>query len=284
MPAAISSIRVLPKETDDPDVVAATMSKPGVVLKRAAGSNGRFAEQAGLPTDLGDEGGGTRRESRRPEPKRRSATKISEKAARKAAADFDREQKRRDARAPEAARRSAPGARSSSCERRRSPIRRSGSTKKGLSLSMPNEPRSRSVSRPKTPGGRARRRSCWPLCVGRGTRIEAPTGGRSTRSRDTRSAHEDREGDGPCRRGVAQKHHAEYRLREHHGVLRNAAAQGRRSRIGTPPGRGGSSSSPSRRRSAARMSASRMRCPMPGISRNAGQDSTANSRTPRTRG
>jgi len=30
------------KETDDPDVVAATMSKPGVVLKRPAGSNGRF--------------------------------------------------------------------------------------------------------------------------------------------------------------------------------------------------------------------------------------------------
>ena len=41
------------KETDDPDVVAATMSKPGVVLKRPAGSNGRFAEQSDLPSDLG---------------------------------------------------------------------------------------------------------------------------------------------------------------------------------------------------------------------------------------
>lgn len=57
-------------ETDDPDVVAATMSKPGVVVKRAAGSNGRFAEHAGLPTDLVDEGGGGRKKSRRPEPKR----------------------------------------------------------------------------------------------------------------------------------------------------------------------------------------------------------------------
>jgi colicin import membrane protein len=40
------------KETDDPDVVAATLSKPGVVLKRPAGSNGRFAEHSDLPSDL----------------------------------------------------------------------------------------------------------------------------------------------------------------------------------------------------------------------------------------
>ena len=42
------------KETDDPDVIAATMAQPGVVLKRPAGSSGRFAEQAGLPADLAD--------------------------------------------------------------------------------------------------------------------------------------------------------------------------------------------------------------------------------------
>ncbi len=95
-PAAISSIRVL-KETDDPDVVAATMSKPGAVLKRAAGSNGRFAEHAGLPTGLGDEDAGGREKSRGPEPKRRPAPNISNKAARKTAADFEREQKRQEA-------------------------------------------------------------------------------------------------------------------------------------------------------------------------------------------
>ncbi len=44
------------KETDDPDVVAATMARPGVVLKRPAGSSGRFAEHSDLPTNLGDEG------------------------------------------------------------------------------------------------------------------------------------------------------------------------------------------------------------------------------------
>src|ERR1700751_705372 len=40
------------RETDDPDVVAATMSKPGVILKRPAGSSGRFAEHSDLPTSV----------------------------------------------------------------------------------------------------------------------------------------------------------------------------------------------------------------------------------------
>jgi hypothetical protein len=83
------------KETDNPEVVAATTSKPGVVLKRPAGSNGRFAEHADLP-DLDEEASG-RKKSRRPEPKGRATPKISDKDARKAAAEFEREQKRRDA-------------------------------------------------------------------------------------------------------------------------------------------------------------------------------------------
>src|SRR6201996_1212577 len=42
------------KETDDPDVVAATMAAPGVVLKRPVGSHGSFKENAELPTDIAD--------------------------------------------------------------------------------------------------------------------------------------------------------------------------------------------------------------------------------------
>ncbi|MBH5396677.1 cell envelope biogenesis protein TolA, partial [Bradyrhizobium sp. CNPSo 4010] len=42
------------KETDDPDVVAATMAKPGVVLRRPVGSDGPFTESAELPTELGE--------------------------------------------------------------------------------------------------------------------------------------------------------------------------------------------------------------------------------------
>ncbi len=82
------------RETDDPDVVAATMSKPGVILRRPAGSSGRFAEHSNLPT--GDEARGGR-ERRWPKAEKRSPPKISEKAARKAALDFEREQKRNEA-------------------------------------------------------------------------------------------------------------------------------------------------------------------------------------------
>ncbi len=42
------------KQSEDPDVVAATMAKPGVMLKRPVGSNGPFKEHAELPTNLGD--------------------------------------------------------------------------------------------------------------------------------------------------------------------------------------------------------------------------------------
>jgi colicin import membrane protein len=82
------------KETDDPDVVAATMSNPGVILKRPAGSSGRFAEHSGLPTGDEAEGG---RVKRQPKTKRRSSPPISEKAARKAALAFEQEQKRSEA-------------------------------------------------------------------------------------------------------------------------------------------------------------------------------------------
>jgi colicin import membrane protein len=88
------------KETEDPDVVAAAMSKPGVVLRRPAGSSGRFAEHSDLPSDLGSGETTTRREAPRSKPSKRAPPKISDKAARKAAADFEKEQKRREAERP----------------------------------------------------------------------------------------------------------------------------------------------------------------------------------------
>src|ERR1700751_3697500 len=63
------------RETDDPDVVAATMSKPGVILKRPAGSSGLFAEHSDLPTSDEAEGGHVKR---RPKAKKRSSPKISD--------------------------------------------------------------------------------------------------------------------------------------------------------------------------------------------------------------
>ena len=38
------------RETDDAKIVAATMAKPGIVLKRAVGTKGAFTENAELPT------------------------------------------------------------------------------------------------------------------------------------------------------------------------------------------------------------------------------------------
>jgi hypothetical protein len=85
------------READDPDVIAATMGKPGVVLKRPAGSSGRFAEHSDLPADLGTERADYGHGKIRSKLKDQAAPKISEKAARKAAAEFEKEQKRREA-------------------------------------------------------------------------------------------------------------------------------------------------------------------------------------------
>ena len=71
------------------------MAKPGVVLKRPAGSGGPFAEHADLP-DLDDDGAKPKK-TRRPEPKRHAAPKVRVEDSRKAAAAFEREQRRRDA-------------------------------------------------------------------------------------------------------------------------------------------------------------------------------------------
>src|SRR5258708_37377260 len=85
------------KESRDPEVIAATMAKPGVVLRRPVGSNGSFGEHAALPTDLGI-GGGPTKVARTPEGwKPKNATCPVDKAAeRKAALAYEREQLRRE--------------------------------------------------------------------------------------------------------------------------------------------------------------------------------------------
>ncbi|WP_349531094.1 cell envelope biogenesis protein TolA [Bradyrhizobium sp. NAS80.1] len=92
------------EETDDPEVVAATLAKPGVVLKRPAGSNGRFAEHSGLPSEMATDKIGHRpkagqaKPKQKPEPEHRaSATSRDKEATRKAAASSEREQARREA-------------------------------------------------------------------------------------------------------------------------------------------------------------------------------------------
>ena len=81
------------KETRDPEIVAATMAKPGVVLRRPVGSNGPFTEHAKLPKDLPVE-----KLKERPAKiqKASPARETESKPARAAALAFEREQKRRE--------------------------------------------------------------------------------------------------------------------------------------------------------------------------------------------
>jgi hypothetical protein len=87
------------KESHDPNVIAATMAKPGVVLRRPVGSDGPFSEHAELPTDLGDGGGRPAKAARKPvgHKLRKTPSRPVDKAAeRKAALAYEREQRRRE--------------------------------------------------------------------------------------------------------------------------------------------------------------------------------------------
>src|SRR5438105_9977782 len=84
------------KESHDLDVIAATMAKPGVVLRRPVGSDRPFSEHAELPTDLG--GGRPTKSARRskgPKAKKPSSRPVDNATERKAAFDYEREERRR---------------------------------------------------------------------------------------------------------------------------------------------------------------------------------------------
>ena len=86
------------KESDDPDVIAATMKKPGVVLRRPVGSDRSFSEHAELPTDLGGDGRPTKaaRKSGGRKAKKPSSRPVEKAAKQGAALAYDREQIRRE--------------------------------------------------------------------------------------------------------------------------------------------------------------------------------------------
>jgi hypothetical protein len=85
------------KESHDPDVIAATMAKPGVVLRRPVGTDRPFSEHAELPTNLGG-GGPTKvsRKSKELKTKKPSSRPVDKAAERKAALAYEREQRRRE--------------------------------------------------------------------------------------------------------------------------------------------------------------------------------------------
>ena len=98
------------KETDDPDIVAATMASPGVVLRRPVGSDGPFTEHTALPTDLADDEAKPKSKPKskskskaKSKPKkppakaaRKPSRKLDDQQGRKAAAAFEKEERRRE--------------------------------------------------------------------------------------------------------------------------------------------------------------------------------------------
>jgi hypothetical protein len=84
------------KESEDPDVVAATMAAPGVVLKRPVGSSGPFKKHAELPSDIAGYGSTkANRKSASRKPKKHPKRTEDNAADRKGALAFEKEQKRR---------------------------------------------------------------------------------------------------------------------------------------------------------------------------------------------
>ena len=93
------------KETNDPAIVMATMARPGVVLKRAVGSNGPFTEDAALPKSLPVEKvkekrptkAAVKKSERKPSPAANDNTRAEAAAKKRAQAEFEKAQKKRAA-------------------------------------------------------------------------------------------------------------------------------------------------------------------------------------------
>ena len=83
-------------ESDDPDVIAATLKRPGVVLKRPVGSDGSFNEQAALPANLSGSTEPTKsaRRSKVRQADKPPSRRIDKAAERKAALAYEREKQR----------------------------------------------------------------------------------------------------------------------------------------------------------------------------------------------
>jgi len=81
------------KESSDPDAIAATMSKPGVILRRPVGSNRPFEENAELPKISGEIGHGPGKP--RVTPKKQGRT-VEDETTSDTIVEFESAQRRRE--------------------------------------------------------------------------------------------------------------------------------------------------------------------------------------------
>lgn len=146
------------KETDDPEIIAATMAKLGVVLGRPVGSNGPFKEHADLPTDLADAEAGAGRARRRAN--RRSPPLPGSAKSRPARPRWTSSGSRSGV-TPSAARGRQQGRNSANGASRRSPRRRprwtrpGGSTRRGRTRSRPSGPLWTNARKPRRAAGKS---------------------------------------------------------------------------------------------------------------------------------
>ena len=90
------------KQSSDPDVIAATMARPGVVLKRPVGSTRPFSEHAALPVTLADRTPEKAGRKAKGQPKKETARRVDKDLERKAALSYEREQRIRERKAAKA--------------------------------------------------------------------------------------------------------------------------------------------------------------------------------------
>jgi hypothetical protein len=88
------------KESEDSEVIAAAMAKPGIVLKRPVGSDKPFREHAELPTaaSLQARSSGKQSAPRQGSRSESKTRKVDEKAERRAAVAFEKEERKREKR------------------------------------------------------------------------------------------------------------------------------------------------------------------------------------------
>ena len=89
-------------ESDDRRVIDDTLKAPGVTLRRPVGSRGRFVENPSLPKDLPAHAipdrhiEAKKHKGKKQAAKKKPAARIDEKAAKKAAATFEKRQRERE--------------------------------------------------------------------------------------------------------------------------------------------------------------------------------------------
>jgi hypothetical protein len=156
----------VPSGCSDPEVIAATMLKPGVVLRRPVGSDAPFSEHPDLPTQLADDEPRHRPKKTAARPKERVLPNTDE-AARIIA--FEKEQRLREnqRRQEEAVRKKQRERHDHAIAKRKPRLKRlGGSMMRGWQKSRPSAILSKGNCKRRTPVGRSRRTSWRGLLAG----------------------------------------------------------------------------------------------------------------------